>query len=386
VTYKRENLEALIEDRFDVRVRNPYVQNNRLIYLLGLHNPAMLDKVGHPGEAVLLGGMGNLSHADITHAVGAASYQTRFRVRALSSGSSVEEGGATPVADRFAEDDYGTAEWRYWFYGQGFRIRASTLRHAGSEGAIRQIVDQTMGDYAEQRLKDLQTMMWRGGTGANGSTVDMNTTVQQNKRQWREPLGLVYSVGTQNNLLGTVNRTDAPTLNSFVINAATAFPGAVANLEMIRWVNNGFVSVATGLHVDGAARHNPNGVGCKIVITTPHIFNRLMTEAESRGYKVYSGDMPDMPKIGFKGRVIEFEGVYITDDPDCPTGTMYFLDPERIQVHIEPTKNFSKTPLVLKSDSEEGGEDYEWCRLDIELRLVMSDVYLMGTVTNVLGA
>jgi len=92
-----------------------------------------------------------------------------------------------------------------------------------------------------------------------------------------------------------------------------------------------------------------------------------------------------MPKIGFKGRVIDFEGVMITDDPDCPVGVMYFLDPERIEIHIDPSKNFSKTPMTLKSGTEEGGEDYEWCLLELEARVVPSDVYLMGTVYNVLG-
>ena len=149
MTYSRENLEALIEDRFDARIRNPYVQNNRLVYLLGLHNPDMLARIGHPKEGVLLGGISNRSKADISYSLNAANYQTRYRIRPLGSGVSIEEGGVTPPADRFAEDDYGTATWRYWHQGQGMRIRASSLRHAGSEGGVRRIVEQTVGDYAE---------------------------------------------------------------------------------------------------------------------------------------------------------------------------------------------------------------------------------------------
>ena len=382
-SYARSALDVFVREAIDERVVNYFARSNKLIPFLGLSNPSMLDAIGHPGELVLMAGGASFGdETDQAHQVSNISHDFPYTLAEPAAGASVSYGGATDTASAYAEDNFGTARTRYWQYAKSIKLRGASLRHCESEAQARSVTRKSLQPQMEKAARDLQIMLWHGGTGSNGSTVDMNTAAQQAKPMWSEPLGLVYSVGTQNNIYGTVNRTTETNLNPILAAAATAFPTTVANLEMIRNFNHGYTNVA-GTAVNGAALRNPNGFGCPRSITTPTILNKLKQDAEARGYQMWGMDMPERAKTGFTGRVIEFEGVLISDDPDCPAGVIYMLDPDHIVVEVPPAMNFAWNGFKNEKELQEGGVDKEFGLLELELRLTVRSPHLMGTITGV---
>jgi hypothetical protein len=387
--FDRDNLNALLFEYVEDNVVNPFKSTNRFLYIAGLHNPDMLAKIGHPDEGVLLGGRPDMPDVDVNYEIVNSKYSPTYLKREPTAGATVRAGGATASGDRFAEDEFGTGAHRYWHYNKGMRVRNSTLRHIQNDSEGRDFIQKIFGPYAERRLKDVQGMFWYGGTATAGtvSTVNMNSMAEQGPdiSQWAEMLGLKYALGTKDNIYGGIDRAVETQINPFQYAAGSVFAtGATASLEMIRQVNHGFTRLDTGVLVTGIATRTANGMGCTRVIVDPNVFNRLMKDAEGRaGCRVFSGDHPDYPKCGYKGRIIDFDGVMIFDDKDCPLGAMYFLPP-KLRIHVGKGKNFNFTGLKDASENE-GGGDYSWARVEVELRFVMEETHLGGTVTGVVG-
>ncbi|MEM1098846.1 MAG: hypothetical protein AAGH92_08650, partial [Planctomycetota bacterium] len=251
-----------------------------------------------------------------------------------------------------------------------------SLDAAKGESAIGSILDNSSGQVWNRFLKRVNNLLWNGGTNLNGSANDMNAALKQNAKLWSEPLGLRYAVGTQNNLLGRVDRSVETQLNPFVLTGGANGVPSIVDLDIIRIVNNG------GTNHVGRLNMNPNGIGCQLFIVDPLLFNELKAQAEARGINIYPDGVPGHPMTGFRNQVIDHDGVYITLDKDCPAGTMYCLDLDSILMEVMPGYNFKWSGFTKKSETEEGGEDYEWGKYCVKFRMGWRCPWLSGVVTG----
>ncbi|MDP3972433.1 MAG: hypothetical protein Q8P61_05950 [Candidatus Nanopelagicales bacterium] len=379
MAYLREGLDAYVREHFDTRLNSTFVQRNPLLYMLGLRSVEGKTKLGQPKAGAIFGGV-NLGESKRKEMLGSKEVFYSYVKSEPNDGGYVDYGGATRTASTFVEDNKGQLAYRWVDYQEPMKVRQHSLLFAKGESAIGSILDDGMAQTWTRMQKRINTLLWSGGTAANGSSVNMNTEAEQAREVWREPLGLRYVVGTQNNILGRVNRTSETILNPFQIASATAFSSTVIDLDVNRKVNNGYVDATSSDVVDGIANKNDNGIGCNLFILPPILFNEVASQADARGINVRKG-VEGHSVTGFEGSVIEHDGVHYIWDKDCPSGTMYCLDLDQIVVEVSPTANFTWGGFNDKT-KEEGGEKYDWGNYDAMLRLGYLKPWLMGTVTG----
>lgn len=378
--YSREGINAHVREYFTKRLNSSFVQRNPLLYMLGMRSAEGKTKLGQPKAGAIFGGadLGESQVREMSHSK--EIYHTYVKEES-NDGGYVDYGGATRTASGFAEDNAGQIAFRWTDHQEPLKIRTHSLFFARGESAIGDIVERASAPVWTRFQKRINTLLWYGGTGSNGSSVNMNSALEQGREVWREPLGLVYAIGTQNNMYGRADRSQITMLNPFHINAATAFPTTIVDLDVNRAVNNGYVDNTSSAVVDGIANKNENGVGCNLFITTPLLFNCLAAQADARGINVRRG-VEGHSVTGFENSVIEHDNVYYTWDKDCPAGTMYCMDLDTILMEIASGKNFTFSGFTDKSQTEEGGEKYEWGNYETMFRLSVTKPWLNGVITN----
>lgn len=77
-----------------------------------------------------------------------------------------------------------------------------------------------------------------------------------------------------------------------------------------------------------------------VIITTKALWNRYAELAEGR-ITVTSSVGEKLANLGFQ--VLEFMGVPVVWDADCPAGYMYFLNTKYLQLRVSPRMNFTAT-------------------------------------------
>jgi hypothetical protein len=383
--YLREGINAHVREFFDTRLKSTFIQRNPLLYFLGLNSFEGMTKLGEPGaknpkSAAVFGGA-SMGKAELESKLGSIGRTFKYEKTEPNDGTTVQNGGSTPVASGFAEDNQGMSESRWVHFREPLKIRTHSLMFAQGEAAIGSIVEESAQPVWRRFQKRINTMLWFGGTGATGSSVNMNTQALQDEVLWREPLGLIYTL-TANNIHNRVNRTTVTQLNPKVIAAGTAFGDTIVNLDINRLVNNGYVDRTSSAAVDGMANNSPNGRGVNLFITTSALFNELASQADARGIHQIVGGMPNHSVTGFEYPILEHDGVYYVWDKDCPAGTMIGLDLESFLVEVAPQANFSFTGFTDKSKTEEGGGLYEWGNYESIMRVSCHSPWLNVRITG----
>lgn len=389
--YIRSALDAYVVEYFEDEIQSSFVQRNPLLYLMSMMSgESLAGKLGNPKATVVWGGA-SIPRADLEMGVKSFERQLFFEKNEPDDGTSVEYGGVTPVPSGYAEDNKGSIGFRYCHFIEPLQIRKHAITFAGrakGEQGIGHLMSQSTSPVLRRLVKRINQMLWHGGTGANGSQVNMNSTAQQDAEVWREPLGLVYSIGTQNNLYGRVDRSQVTQLNPFLVNAATDFTSTVADLDMIQQINNGFRRATAGTDFDGIVNRAENGIGVNCVIVPSYIFNTLRGQAQAMNLRIISGDTEHShPYGGFTGQIIDYNGVYIISDPNCPAGTAYCLTLDEALMEIDPDANFTWSGFTDESRTVQGGRLHEWGDYGTMFRFVPSrKPWLNGTVTNLTAA
>lgn len=384
MAYLREGIDAHVRELFTKGLNSTYIQRNAALYFMGLGDAEAKGKLGQPKASATFGGA-SLGQSEVKNQLGSMERQYKFQLTEPDDGAAIEYGGQTPVPAGFAEDNEGTIGFR-WFHNQEpLQLRKHSLEFAKGETAIGSIVEESTGPVLNRFLKRHQTLLWHGGTGSNGSQVDMNSASQQNKKMWAEPLGILYTL-TKNNYYGRVNRTDETLLNPMVVDASSAFETTLVSLDICRDVNIGYVDQDSGSAVDGLCNKDPMETGPRLFITTAALFKELMSQAEARGIRVITGGIPDHPISGYRYPIIEHDNVFYTWDKDCPAGTMVGLHLDFWLMEIARGHNFVWSGFTDKSKNEQGGEYIEWGNFDAQYRLSCKRPDLQVKIENLTAA
>lgn len=130
---------------------------------------------------------------------------------------------------------------------------------------------------------------------------------------------------------------------------ATAY-GGLAKATFTQWVAYMDANAGTGRALSRAMfeRVDVNAVRQNApfdrIITTPEIVKRYTSLFTSdRGYNVVGGNRPQAD-IGFVGA--SYNGIELYQDPQCPNGTMYFLNSRAIEL-----RTFKANDVVLNGDT-----------------------------------
>lgn len=382
--YVREKINAHVREYFDSRFSSTFIQRNPMLYFF-LRGGEKQGKLGQPRANAVFGGM-ELTEAEMkTNSASPGIFHT-YQISEPNDGASVSYGGVTPTAAGFAEDNAGQTETRFWHHMEAVQVRKHSLEMATSGVQIGSLLDRSTAPVFNRMLKRVNGLMWYGGTAtaSTESTVSMNTQAQQAKLIWDEPLGVIYTT-TANNIYGRVDRSSVTTLNPRVIAANTAFASSVVDLNINRYVNNGYTDNTSSATVDGLANKSENGYGVDLFITTAALFNELALQSDGRGTFYHDG-LPNHAVSGFKYPIIEHDNVYYTWDKDCPAETMVGLCLDEWLCEVKSGHNFNFLGFNDKSKLEQGGEYLEWGNYSLQLRQSCRRTDLQVRITGLTSA
>jgi hypothetical protein len=353
MAYVREGLNAHVNEYIDKQIRSSFVTANPLFYFLGMGKPESGGKLGRP----------KVGDAQKQETLGSTSHQIKFVKSEPNDGAAVSYGGATPTAAAFAEDNFGTAAIFWTHIMEPMKIRKHALEQAQGPTKVGSILDESMAPVWERFVKRINQGFWTG----------TRTQAQQNAEVWGDFLGLQHTL-TNSNYYGRVDRATHTELNGNVLDADDDLTSTVADLSIIRKVNNGFTKKGGGTFTGLAAR-TPDGTGARCWITTSTLWNELADQADGR-YQIHVNGIPDTGLGGFKNPIIHYDNSYITWDPYCPSGEMYGLYLEDWVVEVQKGHNFQWLGFTDKSKSEEGGGYYEWGNFSFQGRLTCRSPWL----------
>lgn len=365
MAYSREGIDAKVREMFTKKLNSSFVQRNAWLYFSGMRDGEAKAKLGQPKAGAIWGQM-ELGESQRKETLGSKAIFHSHQKNEPNDAARVEYGGATPVAAGFAEDNEGMTEYRWTHVKQPLKIRKHSLLFAKGEHAIGSIVEKSTAPVINSFLKRINGLMLYGGTATNPSAHSMNTAAQQSKTVWDEQLGLIY-VTTAGNTLGRVDRSVETVLQPSVIDSATHFSSTIINLDMNRDINNGYVRADTSATVDGLADKDPDGTGPDLWVTTPLLYNELVSQAEARGINQKRG-VEGHAMTGFEYSFIEQDNVIWTYDKNLPSGTALGLPLKRMLIEIAPGFNFSFSGFTDKEKTEEGGDAYEWANFELMYR------------------
>jgi hypothetical protein len=368
MAYIRDGLDAHVRDHINKQVQSSFSLANPLFYFLGLSKPEEASKLGRPKTSLIFGGA-KMGEAKKREVLGSMNHQIRFVKAEPNDGAAVTYGGATPTAAANAEDNFGTAEFRWTHIMEPIKLSKHALEMARGEDAVNSIVDDSMGPVWERFVKRINQGFW---TGTRNAT-------QQNDRVWGDFLGLQHTL-TAGNVYGRVDRAVETALNPNVINAATDLTTTVADLTIIRKVNNGFTKAGGGTFTPLALRSG-GGRGATCWITTSNLWQELANQADGR-FQIHTQGIPGKALGGFKAPIIAFDDSYVTYDPYCPAGEMYGLNLDFWSVEVQKGHNFAWLGFTDKSKTEQGGEYIEWGNFSFQGRPICHAPWTQVRVTG----
>ena len=384
MAYVREDLNAHIQDNINSAVVNSFTTFSPIWAFLGAagtynrKNPYKEKPAGRPTPAKFFGSGMGMTTAQKRSVLGTKEHQIRFVKSEPDDGGSVAYGGNYPTASAYAEDNFGTAEFRWGHYVEPIQIRKDFLTMARGETAVRKAADDSTKPVLERMFKRVTTDFWTGTL----------TSSEQNQPIWGGAtlsdsgvLGLQHQVG-QNNVFGRVDRSVETSLNSGVFAAGTEIgTTSTAELQLVRNVQHGFTRTDNSAKVDGITTRTPNGKGVDAVITTSEIWQSLANEADGR-YEIQVGGIPGTGLAGFKNPVIAYDNCYITYDNFCPDGEMYLLCMEAWTLEVQQGKDFFFDGLKDNTQLQRGGPAVEWGNFEFMPRLICHAPHLQTKITG----
>lgn len=386
MAYIREDINAHIQDNINKAVVNSFTTFSPIWAFLGAagtynrKNPYKEkgNKAGRPTPARFFGSAMGMTTAQKRSVLGTKEHQIRFVKSEPNDGGSVAYGGNYPTASAFAEDNFGTAEFRWGHYVEPLKIRKDFLTMARGETAVRKAADDATKPVLERMFKRVTTDFWTGTLSSS----------EQNQPIWgggalsdSAVLGLQHQVGS-GNVFGRVDRAVETNLDSGVFAAGTEIgTSSTVELQIIRNVQHGFTRTDTSAKVDGITTRTSNGQGVNCVITTSELWQSLANEADGR-YEIQVGGIPGTALAGFKNPVIAYDNTYITYDNFCPDGEMYLLCMDCWSLEVQQGKDFFFDGLKDNTQLQVGGAAVEWGNFEFMPRLICHAPHLQTKITG----
>jgi len=147
-----------------------------------------------------------------------------------------------------------------------------------------------------------------------------------------------------------------------------------------QWATGGDFDASSGTSIVGLAKmrtmFNNTSVGKvtpDLIITTQSITEEYEAYVEGDKYRVTSNKMAD---AGFRN--IEFKGIPMVFDNDCPTGYMYFLNSDFMRFVVGKGRNFKSTPFVRPQN-----QDAKSSLILLAANLVTSKSDVHGVITAI---
>lgn len=382
MAYIREAIAAHIQDNLNKKIVNSFTTYSPLWYFLGAgstydrQNPYVNGDqgAGRPSKAKFFGSAMGMSSAEKMQKLGSMDHQISFVKSEPDDGGTVTYGGTAPTAAAFAEDNAGTAEFRWTHYMEPLKFRKHALQFAKGDTQVRSIVDQMSRPVQERMFKRISTDFWTGS---------LNSTAQ-NQRVWQGVIGVENQVN-ENDTWGRVDRSTETELNANVLAAGTDIgDSTTVNLDMIRRINHGFTKESGG-DFEGIATKTTDGRGAYCVITHPQIYQSLAAESQGH-YQIHQSGIPGSGLGGFKKPIIEYDTSYITYDPFCPAGKMYLLYLDAWSLEVQQGYDWTFTGLQDNSKLQYGGDLIEWGYYEYMPRFICHAPHLQTVITGLTSA
>lgn len=384
MAYVREALSAHIQDNINAAVTNRFTTYSAIWAMLGAagvydrKNPYKGETAGRPTAGRFLGCGAGMSTAQKMETLGSSNHQIRFVKAEPNDGGSVAYGGNYPTAAAYAEDNFGTAEFRWGHYVEPVEMRKDSLMMAKGETAVKSLADESTKPALERMFKRVTQDFWTGslsGTQQNAQIWGGNALTDSGV------LGLQHQVGS-GNVFGRVDRAVETSLNANVWAASTQIgTSTTVELEMIRAVQLGFTRADTSAEVEGIATKTSTGIGADCVVAGAALFRTLAAEADGR-YEITTNGIPNSALAGFKGKCINFDDTYIVLDPKCPAGEMYLTTMDSWSLEIQKGKDFMFSGLNDNTKLQRGGPAVEWGHFEFVPRLICHQPHLQTKITG----
>jgi len=386
MAYIRDAIAAHVQDNLNKKVVNSFTSYSPIWYFLGAgdtydrQNPYLDGDAGagHPSKAKFFGSAMGMSSAEKIQKLGSMDHQISFVKSEPNDGTNVTYGGSAPTAAAFAEDNAGTAEFRWTHFMEPLKFRKHSLQFAKGDTQVRSIVDSMSRPVVERMFKRVSTDFWTGSL----------SSANQDLRVWGGVLGIEHQVNDQNgseSVWGRVDRAVETELEANVLAAGTDIgDSSTVSLDMIRRVNHGFTKESGG-DFEGIATKTVDGRGAYCVITHPQIFQSLAAESEGH-YQIHQNGIPNSGLGGFKRPIIEYDSAYITYDPFCPAGKMYLLYLDAWSLEVQQGMDWTFTGLQDNSKLEYGGALIEWGYYEYMPRFICHAPHLQTVITGLTSA
>lgn len=121
-----------------------------------------------------------------------------------------------------------------------------------------------------------------------------------------------------------------------------------------QWLSGGDFDAASGSSILGLDKmrkmFNNTSVGKvqpDLIVTTQDVIEQYEAYVEGDKYRVTSNKLAD---AGFKN--VEFKGIPMVFDNDCPAGYMYFLNSDHLHFVVGKGRNFKNTPFVSPQNQD----------------------------------
>jgi len=378
--YIRDAINAHVQDNINKRVVDSFTTYSPIWYFLGAgatydrKNPYKDGKAGRPSKAKFFGSGMGMSKAEKIEKLGSMDHQITFVKEEPDDGTEVSYGGSAPTPAGFAEDNAGTAEFRWTHFMEPLKFRKHSLQFAKGDTQVRSIVDQMSRPVQNRLFKRVSSAFWTGSLNA----------AQQNAKVWAGVIGIENQVN-ENDTWGRVDRSSETELNANVLAAGTDIgDGTAVSLDMIRKINHGFTKESGG-DFEGIATKTTSGEGANCVITHPELYQSLASEAEGH-YQIFQGGVPGSALGGFKRPIIAYDNTYVTYDPFCPSGKMFALNLGAWSLEVQQGYDWTFSGLQDNSKLQFGGDLIEWGHYEYMPRFICHAPHLQTVVTGLTAA
>lgn len=352
-------INAYVRQNIEEKINSSFIQLNGLLYFLAGQSLETKGAFGQPNFSQVYG-TGGMGQAERRTAMGDIDHLFRYQKAQIIDGSTVQYGGATPVASAYSEDNVETAGTRWTMNKEPFKIRRASLDATkGSRLAIGNLIDESVMMKTNSLLVTLNQQFWSGTL----------TATQQEQILWSNYLGLTHTL-TANNTYARKDRSVTTYLNPLSINASTQLASTTVDLNIDRFVNVGGTFVA-GQPIRGLTRRSVGGKGASLFITTPELWQSLALQADGVA-QIFTNGIPEHAISGFKMPVIQRGSVYYISDEFCPAGEMYGLNLDTWMYEVHAKYNFkvpSADEWTLESKVVQGGADIFFASIEHQARL-----------------
>ncbi len=295
-------------------------------------------KLGRPGTSALIGGMPSEAKRKSTD--GSDEIHIRYQRAEVAGGKNMpERGTSASTGDDSQDQQVRSALFKWTRSQQPIKVWNNTLLLAGSNVyKIRDAIEEATQMAMETLLKRLNLNIW------TASPSDTSLSI------WDNQDGLT-TLAHPTNTYGTVDRNTA---NGTAWAGKRSTTAASVTLKLIDDANL----------IQGIA-NTSNGVD--LALTTNLLYSKLKAEALAKGATIVIPKMGDRAQVGFMREAINYNGVIITFDPDCPTSHMFCTTTRNLTFEVHPAANF-KIDKFVDQGQIPGGDDARTSKIEVMYR------------------